>query len=629
MSTGLFASKQAKSSRNLKKLTISSPIARSSSSSLQASPVFSPVSGDPVIVLRVKYDFDAESSVEMSVRQNDFVKLVHRPGNGWLLVKYIDKTGSGLIPASYVEIIANDLQKPVSAQWLLESSPSTTSKQDSISNIRITTVLQNKKLRYLYRMDISMGSGKQVYLCKYYQDFYNLYVSLVASLGRVVTIPYLPNPQRSLEKSVSASSLSNDNIKDLLQLAAQLSKYMRELLAINEVRNCDEFVEFINDEQFKRIEVNPGDLPLPDSEINNLLHKDSINILDTMQRADCPPSISSTPSQSPRNTGESPRLRQRTSPAQVQLRHLKASQSTIAIMSSFTASASNENMQKRSNEEPSPMVESKSSQTLSTFSSLLAGYGEEDAHQNKESKEEEFDFFNERTISSESKSEGTQSMSDTTLQEPVNLDTRSRSPVSANYHPKAGSSDMSYESVSTIGSQGVQHTHYSSGEDSIMSNSSRHKSSSCEPKTPTMVSEHSFSRCPPRLFGGEDDEQIKPLSPKKHKEAYITASSSTTTITPDAEKKTTFNGEYVKIKVTLCNEDDDKVILRVRRNELHSIDTLKHMLSFKIYKDPALIHHYTLQPMGEPRDENALDEGSLLNYVRSSTKAHLRLQRAR
>lgn len=599
MSTSLFAAKQYKSSRNLKKLAISSPInTKSPTASLQLSPLFSPLSRDPVIVLRARYDFKAESPVEISVKRNDYVKLVHRPGNGWLLVKFIDKTDSGLIPASYVDIAANDIQKPITLEWLLETEAPAQRRKEQIQNIRINTVLQNRKMRYLYRLDITMNSGKQVFLCKYYQDFYNLHIALVTSLGRQVPLPVFPKPRALLDRTQNKTTPDQAEIKNLLEVAGQLSKYLRQLLIIENVRACDEFVEFLEDEQFKRIVVRPEDPPIADAKINDMLHKDLVNIVDSLLRADMSLKNVSTPSPvqtpSPRQNRPNQKRQLLALPSLAALYPLFVSPSEVPLV---TSSPEQETVTE------SPMAESKSSQTLSTYSSLLAGYGEDEMGSNlQESK---------TTESSESQL----NLNETTLQDPIDL------PDTKKHAAAVKGLDMSHDSVSTIGSKGVL-CHYLSGEDLLMLN--RHKSQSVEPKTPNL-SLDDFVRHPPNLFGSDEDEQIKPLQPKKHKEAYMSASSSNATLTQETKKKV---GEFVRIKVTLCNEDDDKVVLRARRSELHSLQALKHMVLLKIYDDLSLVHHYTLRPFEEVPGR-AMDEKALLEYVRNGPKAHLRLQRLR
>ena len=44
-----------------------------------------------MLFLVTKYDFVAEGENEISVNKGDLVKLIDRLGNGWVLVKYIDR----------------------------------------------------------------------------------------------------------------------------------------------------------------------------------------------------------------------------------------------------------------------------------------------------------------------------------------------------------------------------------------------------------------------------------------------------------------------------------------------------------------------------------------------------------
>lgn len=69
----------------------------------------------PVIVLTAKYRFIAENPNELCIEPRDYLKLLERPGNGWLKVQMLDKYDQvGLIPASYVSIAVNDIINPIS-----------------------------------------------------------------------------------------------------------------------------------------------------------------------------------------------------------------------------------------------------------------------------------------------------------------------------------------------------------------------------------------------------------------------------------------------------------------------------------------------------------------------------------
>lgn len=75
------------------------------------------------IILVAKYLFKAEGSSELTVNKGDILKLLDRPGNGWVLVKSIEKLQTpGLVPASYVDIAVNDTINPVTLSWIRETN---------------------------------------------------------------------------------------------------------------------------------------------------------------------------------------------------------------------------------------------------------------------------------------------------------------------------------------------------------------------------------------------------------------------------------------------------------------------------------------------------------------------------
>lgn len=645
MSTSLFGTRQFKSSRNLKKLAISSPInTRASTDPLLPTARFSPISRKPVIVLKVCYDFVAESPVELTVRRNDYVKLLHRPGNGWLYVEFVDRAGNGLIPASYTEIIANDKENPISLEWLQQARPAkspspSASSPGSIRDIRVSTVLQTSKQRYLYRMDITMSSGKRAFLCKYYQEFYTLHSALKAALGNKMLLPSPPKERNLLDRSISTAPPSKDEIKVLLSVASDLGRYLRALLRLEQVRACEVFTDFIEDEQRKRVEVEPGMSAPTNSRINSLLQKDSVNILEGLLIDDF--DLKGSPNSS-QNTTENSNIP--VALIRSNKKPLRMSPSKIALMPAFMAgmeytkaqanpepetrplaetkkslSESKNSLAESKNslgESKSSIAESKSSQTLSTFSLLLAGYGEEEVL--TETKSE--DTLNSVTVDADNSRILEES-------QPSTVDTERLQPSKGPMKPP--SPDISHESVSTIGKNDHAITHYSSGDDSLMLNSSRGRRLSLEPTTPTLTSEHIFADLPRKPFTDDLEEEIKPLLPRKHAMGDVSNSSSCATITQEKDTFSQPGSEFVKVKVTLCNEEDDKVLLRVRRSDLHSMRALKQKLLFKIYKDPGLIFHYKLKPFDEVDSLACPDDTAILNYVKNNRKAHLRLQRVR
>lgn len=71
------------------------------------------------VIVICKHDFLAENKYGLNAHKGDILKVLERPGNGWILVQFIDTVNKyGLIPAKYVDIAVNDLLDPVTLQWL-------------------------------------------------------------------------------------------------------------------------------------------------------------------------------------------------------------------------------------------------------------------------------------------------------------------------------------------------------------------------------------------------------------------------------------------------------------------------------------------------------------------------------
>lgn len=71
------------------------------------------------VILVSNFKFDSENSFELSVNKGDLLKFIAKKPGGWILVKSLDKLSNcGLIPASYVEIVINDVKNPVTLSWL-------------------------------------------------------------------------------------------------------------------------------------------------------------------------------------------------------------------------------------------------------------------------------------------------------------------------------------------------------------------------------------------------------------------------------------------------------------------------------------------------------------------------------
>lgn len=71
------------------------------------------------LILVSNFNFQSENLYELSVLKGDLLKFIDKKLGGWLLVKSVDKLGNcGLIPASYVDIVVNDIRNRVTLEWL-------------------------------------------------------------------------------------------------------------------------------------------------------------------------------------------------------------------------------------------------------------------------------------------------------------------------------------------------------------------------------------------------------------------------------------------------------------------------------------------------------------------------------
>lgn len=204
------------------------------------------------VILVAKFDFHAETKEELSVSKGDVLKLLDRFSNGWVLVKFIDKVvPPGLVPCLYVDIAVNDPNNPITAQWLHQKSGQ---ESQSFFDAQVQGMLENNapltfnnmpypltvtvshyltyENRFWYRVDVTYSTGQQGYLCRYYQDFYDLHASLLELYngvdGKLASEfgkpPKLPEPIPS-NKRDSAEQQELFSVR-----CRQLSTYMSELI---------------------------------------------------------------------------------------------------------------------------------------------------------------------------------------------------------------------------------------------------------------------------------------------------------------------------------------------------------------------------------------------------------------
>lgn len=324
MSTSLLKSKQFKSKKNLKNLSISSPIIDETTPKSLISPNFanslslsslnlneksplSPTSSSispktgiidqfenssslGTVILVARYDFQAETDEELNIKANDFLKLLQRPGDGWLQVKKVTTKETGLIPASYVKIAVNDLISPITQDWLVETMEfqnhetsfdsrdlfdfekydrQESHKSDTPKNITVSQVLRCNE-KFWYRVDFKMENGDEVFLVKSYQEFYDLHYKL--SLLNHQNLPSFPQP------------FNNHNIKDrkylemVLIRCNELNVYMNKLMKFNYYKKSKELMTFISECVQLR---NPRHLS--NEFINDSLRPNCVSVIDILQ----------------------------------------------------------------------------------------------------------------------------------------------------------------------------------------------------------------------------------------------------------------------------------------------------------------------------------------------------------
>lgn len=194
------------------------------------------LSSEPVIILQVKYEFIPKASNELKVLPNEYLKLVEKLGNGWLLVKHIDRIqdSTGLVPASYVTIVVNDSINPISNGLLYDSSD-----ESYPVSAKINKFFQKADKRIWYRIVFSMLNGDEIKTDKHYQDFYNFHI-LLSSLNSS-QLPKLPHP---------ITSMNSDKL--LNKRCSQLHTYFNKLISIESYQKSPQLKQFVQmDDQEK------------------------------------------------------------------------------------------------------------------------------------------------------------------------------------------------------------------------------------------------------------------------------------------------------------------------------------------------------------------------------------------
>lgn len=267
MSISLLHSKQMRSKKNLKNLAISGPLTLEQPGNVKIitsslNPLYPTANDlndddDHVVILICKYDFIAENKDELTVKHNQYLKFIHKLGNGWILVHDLeDKSIKGLVPASYLDIAINDFINPITLSWLQEI----TNDNDNIyhhfniesifDDIIIDQVFQNLKDNiFWYKVEIKIDN-QFIYIGKTYHEFYELHCKLLLINQYFDQLPKLPPPvfRTSYYHSQSTAKFNKNLIKKLYNLCFELQNYMKFLLKIpNILIQSIELYEFIYD----------------------------------------------------------------------------------------------------------------------------------------------------------------------------------------------------------------------------------------------------------------------------------------------------------------------------------------------------------------------------------------------
>ena len=262
------------------------------------------------IILISKYAFAAENPKELSIKKGDVLKLLDRPGNGWILVKFVDKVASpGLVPSTYVDIAINDTIHPITLSWLhatgsghekgwnesnyldlqvkqllRSNSPLTINNRAYPVNCSISNCLSFDN-RYWYRLDVTYSDHSQSYICRYYQDFYELHIALV-QCKNLLAATSISDPKETIQLPKLPEPIPSTCIDDKHQLMSLLLKrcndlhvYINKLILNKNYQTCETFMNWL-DLDYRNLGGFSVDGPvdLTNDEINEKVLPESLNL---------------------------------------------------------------------------------------------------------------------------------------------------------------------------------------------------------------------------------------------------------------------------------------------------------------------------------------------------------------
>ncbi|EMG45479.1 hypothetical protein G210_4336 [Candida maltosa Xu316] len=301
------------------------------------------------IILVSKYSFQAETENELTIKKGDILKLLDRLDNGWLLVKFIDRVQPpGLIPATYVDIAVNDSVNPITLSWLQQYQQKSTDDDDNDNDNNNDTshndiihelnyldlqfnkveskfkTINNKPYpiqasisnfllynnRYWYRLDVEYSDKSKSFLCRYYQDFYNLHIGLFELMEKLIQktnqngllnddsitmnnlkLPKLPEPipsapKRRKSKGVIDQEEEEDNeeselISLLLKRCNDLNVYMNKLMLNKYYQTSTVLIDWLELKDLPGFTITEESelSDLTNDEINDRILDGSINVV--------------------------------------------------------------------------------------------------------------------------------------------------------------------------------------------------------------------------------------------------------------------------------------------------------------------------------------------------------------
>lgn len=258
MSGTLFSTKSHRSSRHLRKLSISSPLHVTPPTELAA--VF-PTSRPPVwtVILTAKYNFEALGKPEMSLQKGDHVRLLDRPGNGWLKVQRIHEIGEGLVPALYLEISVNDPHNPVSSEWLNDYQEQA-SKRNRVSLVKVKSAYLSPCNNYWYRMDVVFNSGRTTCCAMFYEDFVSLH-QLVANEGPIdASTPELPQNHLAVSINLRHTMRGEAVARSQASMVLGLDKFMQSVLRMVQCHSSNLLGDYIDNHCTRKVHVRQHEL---------------------------------------------------------------------------------------------------------------------------------------------------------------------------------------------------------------------------------------------------------------------------------------------------------------------------------------------------------------------------------